>query len=383
MSRLNEDEILDIRRRFHVERVSQGVLAKEYGVDPSTISRITTGQTYADVGGPTGTLSDSERTDRIRSRRRSLSESEVVDIRQRFHDGDASTTELAEEYDVGTASIHRVTSGKKYEDFGGPVGVLTSDEVVERTREAVRMADIDDAADIRRRFKSGEGVESIADDYAYVPGSIHNIALGIFYQDCQEPPAETRDLSEVCPKTVRYTRWAIGETLIDFSDRIDVSHRLVSMFELRQIRKTESSRWGKIERLARGRGIDPDAPQPIITTHHLLHLLREIVSNLGGISGAAEHIGVSYNAVKRWLDGSNRPLPQNHLRIRESAEVLGIWSPRGPVSPPDEEQNPVELSDADIHQIRVLHDAGTHPSNLAMMYDVDMSTISQILKQSH
>jgi DNA-binding XRE family transcriptional regulator len=51
-SRLTEDKVLDIRRRYKAGGISQYALAAEYGVSQTTIKDITRGRTWKHVGTP-------------------------------------------------------------------------------------------------------------------------------------------------------------------------------------------------------------------------------------------------------------------------------------------------------------------------------------------
>lgn len=97
-----------------------------------------------------------------------LSESEVVDIRERYADGD-TVANLANEHEVSMGTLSRVVNGESYPNVGGPTDVdthermanrgedggnskLTADEVREIRRvyadEDVSMADVGDRFEI-------------------------------------------------------------------------------------------------------------------------------------------------------------------------------------------------------------------------------------------
>lgn len=104
----------------------------------------------------------------------SLTPDEVVEIRERCAAEDVTQTELADEFDVDTATVSNVVRGKSYPSFGGPrtKGNLTPDE----------------AAEIRERYANEDVTQTeLADEFGVTGGTVCHIVHGDTHKDAGGP----------------------------------------------------------------------------------------------------------------------------------------------------------------------------------------------------
>lgn len=132
-AQLTEDEVLEIRQKYSQAEYSQKELGKEYGVRRTQIGSIVRGENWQSVDGPTFT------TDEIKDIRKeimpdenkhkqgekhhnsSLTEDDVIEIREKYHNNSIYQKDLADEYDVARSNIGQIVRGDSWENAGGPV----------------------------------------------------------------------------------------------------------------------------------------------------------------------------------------------------------------------------------------------------------------------
>jgi ribosome-binding protein aMBF1 (putative translation factor) len=121
-AKLNETDIVAIQRRYAAGGVSQRQLAEEYGVDPSSVSRIVRGESWAQAV-PTRPMMTREQTraHKLENLRRGerhyaskLSSTQVRQIRRRYDLGGVSQAKLAREYRVSQTTIGHIVRGKSW-----------------------------------------------------------------------------------------------------------------------------------------------------------------------------------------------------------------------------------------------------------------------------
>lgn len=95
-TRLTKREIAKVRRRYSSGKISQVALAREYGVNSSTISEIVRGATHADVDGP---LVDAHQLPRGRK----LTAQQIMSVARSTE----SLSVLARKYGVSRQAIHQ------------------------------------------------------------------------------------------------------------------------------------------------------------------------------------------------------------------------------------------------------------------------------------
>jgi len=141
----SESEVVDMR-----ERCARGQsftdIAKYYGIDSSSVSRICRGEKYPYYGGPIASKRTTPRT--------TLPDDVVREIREAKASG-KTNRELARLYNIDHSSISRICCGETYRHVGGPLvkgkGRLSEEEVIAiRNARASGMsyADIAKAFDI-------------------------------------------------------------------------------------------------------------------------------------------------------------------------------------------------------------------------------------------
>lgn len=95
----------------------------------------------------------------------SLTESDVVDIRERAADGETFEA-LAADYQVTSVTIANIARGLTWASAGGP-------RVERRNRRSVRLTQ-EQVAEIRDRHEAGEGVSALAKAYGVSRRTIYN-----------------------------------------------------------------------------------------------------------------------------------------------------------------------------------------------------------------
>jgi DNA-binding transcriptional regulator YiaG len=121
-AKLNETDIVAIQRRYAAGGVSQRQLAEEYGVDPSSVSRIVREESWvqAEPTRPMMTRGQT-RVHKLENLRRGerhyaskLSSTQVRQIRRRYDLGGVSQAKLAREYCVSQTTIGHIVRGKSW-----------------------------------------------------------------------------------------------------------------------------------------------------------------------------------------------------------------------------------------------------------------------------
>lgn len=106
-----ESDIIDIRKRRAKGQTSQEI-AKYYGIDSSSVSRICYGESYSGFGGPIVTTK--------KPIRNLLSPEEVREIRYAKKAG-GTNKKLAEKYEIDSSCVSNICTGKSYKKVDGPI----------------------------------------------------------------------------------------------------------------------------------------------------------------------------------------------------------------------------------------------------------------------
>lgn len=96
-AKLTDEQVMEIRTRYKGEWGEQGRLALEYGVTQGLVSKIVRGDTWTHL--PHTPVVSCSRT---------LSEAAILEMRERYDNGRATTESLAEEYGVSRSMVRRV-----------------------------------------------------------------------------------------------------------------------------------------------------------------------------------------------------------------------------------------------------------------------------------
>lgn len=105
-SALTKQQAREIREIYAETNATYATLSDEFGVSFGTLSRIITGESYPNAGGPT----DTDTHDRMAKRgedanKSKLTESDVRAIRDEYGTGDVTMAELGDRYDISATNI--------------------------------------------------------------------------------------------------------------------------------------------------------------------------------------------------------------------------------------------------------------------------------------
>lgn len=110
-SKLTERQIVEIRTLFNTGSVNLSDLALRYGVTVQTIHSIVHGKTWPNAGGPIST--DNMRLG-ARNNHSTLTQAQVLAIRQDYTNGILTQSDLAEKYNTTPQTIHRIVHRKAW-----------------------------------------------------------------------------------------------------------------------------------------------------------------------------------------------------------------------------------------------------------------------------
>jgi DNA-binding transcriptional regulator YiaG len=197
-----------------------------------------------------------------------------------------------------------------------------------------------------------------------------------------------RRISRSDRRFIRYTRWAIGETTRDFSDRLDIGKSALSYWECGDtttIPERSMDSWKKVLNLGQKNGINIESPRRQMYWSKFKDVIGELLWALNANkSELSRMMGFNLDAVSSWMRGDARPSVRSHKKVREFAELHSVWSPPEPVtldSETDYTPEPkVTLSENDKGTIMDLANAGTSPPDIAMMYDVSLARVYAIIR---
>lgn len=99
-SKLDENQVAEIRTRYHNDKATFKELLVEYDIEKSTLSSLLSGKTWKHVGGP---ISRRRRGDTARK----ITEDQVREIRSMATNG-RTYKELAEKFNIGIANISSI-----------------------------------------------------------------------------------------------------------------------------------------------------------------------------------------------------------------------------------------------------------------------------------
>lgn len=335
-----------IERWYCQEGMSQAAIARRIECDPSCISR-----KIAEMD--------------IESRGKFKQWPEPETVRKWYWDEGLSTTEIAERLGRGSSSVqvfmsrHDIPRRSRFVEWPSSDTLRQWHWVDGMTREEIAEKVGCSSAAVYHKFRR-EGIE-FRGHTAYEP-----------------------DTSE--QRFVMYTRWAVGETQREFGSRLGVSHTTVRMWETGEggVGWDSEGVWLKLVALGKRHGISPDSPRRHMYWRQFLDVLGELLYELDCTQQKlADLIGVTEQTVSGWRTETHRPHLRHHKAVRDLAELHGVWSPSKPIEDeaPDVEPEPdPDLSEQDVMTIATLHEGGTNPSDLAMMYDIPLSMVSDIIR---
>lgn len=125
MRKLTNGDAYQIRRAFNQNpNISFRTLARKYGVDKTTVSRIIRGLSYEDAPGPT--QPEAKGQPQLPPSIRKFTPEQVRQIRTRYaQDPHISQQALADEYGVHQKTIREIVEGRSYKDVPGPITTTT------------------------------------------------------------------------------------------------------------------------------------------------------------------------------------------------------------------------------------------------------------------
>lgn len=171
MSTLSDTTVRTIRTRYAQGDATQRALAEAYDCGLASINRLLTGKTYPDAGGP---IHDPD----SHIGQQTLSDQEVVEIRQRYQDGE-TTRELGDAFGVTNGHIWELVRGKTRETCGGPIANKVEDR---------RMFSPEVATQMRRRYAQEDILQKeLAQEYDCALVTVWEILTGRTYQDAGGP----------------------------------------------------------------------------------------------------------------------------------------------------------------------------------------------------
>ena len=166
-SRLTDDDVLSIVARYNAGDTGRAIAA-DYDIAFSTVHRIMAGETWAHVTGiERGTTPDYTK----RSRRTTLSDGDVIAVRNRYRNGEDQDI-LAQELGLTVNSLRALVSGRTFADVPNPVPL--------RERRIVNGGKLNEAdvLDIRQQAHTGNSPTELADKYDISRGHISRTISG-------------------------------------------------------------------------------------------------------------------------------------------------------------------------------------------------------------
>jgi len=133
-AKLNSAQVQSLREDYASGEYTQKELADKYGVARTQIGHIVRGEQWQSAEGPV--LSEKQRK-QIENNHRSkenpdkqgenhhnssLTEEDVIEIREKYHDQGVYQKNLADEYGVARSNIGQIVRGDSWESAGGPTG---------------------------------------------------------------------------------------------------------------------------------------------------------------------------------------------------------------------------------------------------------------------
>lgn len=113
-AKLSRSQVLEIRRRYAEQYITQQELADEYGVAGRTMCQVVRGETWKHL--PIKVVSDQERIARGKhaTAPKKLTAEQVIEIRQRYAQGGITQRELASMFGVSPPNISLIVRGKHW-----------------------------------------------------------------------------------------------------------------------------------------------------------------------------------------------------------------------------------------------------------------------------
>ncbi len=194
-AKLNEFDVLEIRRQYKEENISQPQLARKYGVSNHQISIIINGESWAHIR--EGIMSPSEITKRRVKLQKArtpkgenvsiskLTESDIIAIRKEYKEGKISQPKIAKKYNVGKGTVARIILGKVWSHIHE--GILDISEVKKRQSDSWSRARTGEGSpsskltekkviEIRRRYKEEDIFQyCLAEEYNISKAQMHRI----------------------------------------------------------------------------------------------------------------------------------------------------------------------------------------------------------------
>ncbi len=183
-SKLSDQEIIDIRRQYKEESISQHQIAKNYGISQIQVRRIINNESWSHIH--EGALKSTEIKEKAQEHSRSkLTPEKVIEIRKRYKKENIFQYQLAEEYGVSKVTILETLVGKSWTHIHE--GILTPLEIRKRRSEIQKgvlagnkngQAKLTESniIEIRDLYKTGQySYKQLAENFNTCKGNIANI----------------------------------------------------------------------------------------------------------------------------------------------------------------------------------------------------------------
>jgi len=133
-SKLTEKQVITIREQYATGHWTQKELANSFDIARTQIGSIVRGENWENAGGPITEIgqrnqwqmpnSAGENPDKQGENHHnsSLTEEDVIEIREKYHDQAVYQKDLADEYGVARSNIGQIVRGDSWESAGGPTG---------------------------------------------------------------------------------------------------------------------------------------------------------------------------------------------------------------------------------------------------------------------
>ena len=178
--KLSNREVVWLRERRATGELLKD-LSVDFGISIRSVSLAARGETYRDVDGPL-TKTFVKRRTVIRHTKRKLSDEQVVEIRNRYANGETQTA-LAIEFGVSHQTIGAIVRGKTYKDVPGPL----TKNCRGTQRSKLRKFSDEQVFQIRNRYASEETLTALATEFGASISAIRNIVTGKTYKDLPGP----------------------------------------------------------------------------------------------------------------------------------------------------------------------------------------------------
>ena len=111
-ARFTDEQVLEIRQRYHREDTTFDEIAKDYGVTATAITDLVHGDTYKYCEGPLSPAGANHRKGE-RHPRAKWSDAVVDELRERYAKGDISQQQLADEYGMSRSNVSNIIHNRR------------------------------------------------------------------------------------------------------------------------------------------------------------------------------------------------------------------------------------------------------------------------------